>query len=198
MSARLAQARYASDAAQTVSPARLVTMLYDRLVVDLAAAEDAMRRGDPATTGERIGRAQEILLELLATLDLEIWPEGEPLSRLYLWLVGELMQARLQRSPERVTQCRLLLEPLRDAWHEAATGRPIGGDAVTGQVVATGPNSRAADAAGAGTDPRAVPGRAAVQVPGTPVAAAAGSGPVLSGQVVNRPAGPARATWRSA
>lgn len=194
MSARLAQARYASDAAQTVSPARLVTMLYDRLVVDLAAAEDAIRRDDPATTGDRIGRAQEILLELLATLDLEIWPQGEPLSRLYLWLVGELMQARLQRSPERVAQCRLLLEPLRDAWHEAVTGRPIGGDAVTGQVVATGPNSRAGDVTGA-----ASPGAGAtVPVPGTPVAAVAGSGPVISGQVVSRTSGPTRMTWRSA
>ena len=121
----MAKARYASDATQTVSPARLVTMLYDRLVVDLACAEEAMRRGEIATVGERLGRAQEILLELHATLDLALWPEGEPLSRLYLWMVGELMQARLHGVPEQIAQCRLLLEPLRDAWHEAATGRPI-------------------------------------------------------------------------
>lgn len=127
MSYGLAQARYASDAAQTVSPARLVTMLYDRLVVDLASAEDAMGRRDPATVGERLGHAQEILLELHATLDLEVWPEGESLSRLYLWMVGELMQARLHDAPQQVAQCRQLLEPLRDAWHEVATGRALSG-----------------------------------------------------------------------
>jgi flagellar protein FliS len=111
MSYGLAKARYASDAAQTVSPARLVTMLYDRLVVDLARAEEAMRGNDFANVGTRLGRAQEILLELHATLDLEIWPEGEGLNRLYLWMVGELMQARLHAAPQRVAQCRMLVEP---------------------------------------------------------------------------------------
>lgn len=132
----LAKARYASDAAQTVSPARLVTMLYDRLVVDLVAAEEAMRGADVATVGASLGHAQEILLELHATLDLQVWPEGEPLSRLYLWMVGELMQARLSAEPQRVEQCRMLVEPLRDAWHEAATGRPFGAPL---EVPASGP-----------------------------------------------------------
>jgi flagellar protein FliS len=122
----LAQARYASDAAQTVSSARLVTMLYDRLVGDLVGAEEAMRCNDFAVVGNRLGRAQEILLELHAALDLDIWPEGEALSRLYLWMVGELMQARLKSAPQSIADCRMLLEPLRDAWHEAATGCPAG------------------------------------------------------------------------
>lgn len=121
----LAQARYASDAAQTVSPARLVTMLYDRLVLDLITAEEAMHRQDVRVVGERIGHAQEILLELYASLYLEVWPEGEPLSRLYLWLVQELMQARVRSDPERIVACRQLLEPLRDAWRQTATGQPV-------------------------------------------------------------------------
>lgn len=125
MSYGLARSRYASDAAQTVSPARLVTMLYDRLVWDLVAAEDAMHRQDTCVVGERLGHAQEILLELYGSLSLEVWPEGEPLSRLYLWMVQELMQARVQSTPERVAACRQLLEPLRDTWHQAATGQPV-------------------------------------------------------------------------
>jgi flagellar secretion chaperone FliS len=119
MSYGLAQARYASDATETVSAARLLTMLYDRLVTDLTAAEQAMHRNDIAVVGERVGHAQEILLELHSTLDVQAWPQGEPLSRLYLWMVNELMQARLNRDPRRVADCRDLLLPLRDAWHEA-------------------------------------------------------------------------------
>jgi flagellar protein FliS len=95
-------------------------MLYDKLISDLAAAEAAMHRGDIAGTGDRIGRAQEILLELASTLDTDAWPEGEPLRRLYLWMVGELWQARLRKAPERVLDCRQLIEPLRDAWRIAA------------------------------------------------------------------------------
>jgi len=120
MSYGAARARYADETAQTVSPARLLTMLYDRLVQDLLAAEQAMEQGDVATTGDRLGRAQEILLELRASLDTSVWTEGEALGALYLWMIGELMQARLRKSPERVRTCRELLEPLRDAWRAAA------------------------------------------------------------------------------
>jgi flagellar protein FliS len=120
MSYGAARARYADETAQTVSPARLLTMLYDRLVQDMLVAEQAMEAGDVATTGERLGRAQEILLELRASLDTSVWAEGEALGSLYLWVVGELMQARLRRSPERVRACRELMEPLRDAWRAAA------------------------------------------------------------------------------
>jgi len=115
-----ARARYASDTTDTASPARLLTMLYDRLVSDLASAEAAMQRNEVATTGEKIGRAQEILLELAASLDLDAWPEGEPLRRLYLWMVSELWTARLRKQPEKVAECRQLIEPLRDAWRIAA------------------------------------------------------------------------------
>lgn len=148
------RARYADDSAQTVSPARLLTMLYDRLVSDLAVAEDAMRRGDIEVTGERLGRAQEILLELRGSLDLTIWPEGEPLGRLYLWMVSELMSARLAKAPDRVAECRSMIEPLRDAWRvaavesamaEASAAGPVGGEAGAGAQPVT------AGAAGTGT-----------------------------------------------
>lgn len=128
MSYGLAQARYTSDASETASPARLLTMLYDRLMVDLSLAHDAMLRGEIAVVGERLGHASEILLELHSTLDLTIWPEGRPLSSLYVWLVKELMQARLTNDPQRVAACRDLILPLRDAWHQASgkanPGRP--------------------------------------------------------------------------
>jgi flagellar protein FliS len=119
MSYTAARARYASDTTDTVSPARLLTMLYDRLISDLATAEAAMHRNDIAVTGEKIGRCQEILLELASTLDLETWPQGQPLREVYLWMVGELWQARLRKTPERVKDVRELAEPLRDAWRMA-------------------------------------------------------------------------------
>ena len=73
-----------------------------------------------AGTGERLGHAQEILLELHSTLDLRVWPQGEPLARLYLWMVTELMHARLRSDRQKIADCRALVEPLRDAWRQAA------------------------------------------------------------------------------
>jgi flagellar secretion chaperone FliS len=138
MSYGLAKARYTSDAAETVPPARLLTMLYDRLVSDLLLAEEAMQRGDPQATGQRLGSAQAILLELHASLDVTAWSGGEALDQLYLWVIGELMLARMAGDPGKVAECRGLLEPLRDAWHEALSG-PSGpaGAAATGTAGAT-------------------------------------------------------------
>jgi flagellar secretion chaperone FliS len=127
MSFGLAQLRYTSDAAATVSPARLLTMLYDRAVTDLGLAHDAMLREDWATSGQRIANASEILLELHATLDVQAWPDGEGLAQLYLWMVSELMQARVKRSAQRVADCRDLLVPLRDAWRSAGERLSQGG-----------------------------------------------------------------------
>ena len=98
-------------------------MLYDRAVNDLAAAEDAMRRKDVATTGERIGRAQEILLELHSTLDITVWPERRgarpavPVDRRRAHAGPAAAVAGADRATAAAS-----LEPLRDAWHEAARG----------------------------------------------------------------------------
>jgi flagellar protein FliS len=110
---------YASVTAETASPQRLLTMLYDRLILDLTIAEAGMRTADYETTGRRLQHAQEILLELWASLDEKLWPEGAPLRAVYLWLVRELMACRMPPQPERLAACRELLEPLRDAWKQA-------------------------------------------------------------------------------
>src|SRR3954466_12863315 len=111
MSSGRAQARYAADAAVTVSPARLLTMLYDRAVTDLGIAHEAMVREDWATSGQRIANASEILLELHGTLDVSAWPDGEGLGRLYLWIVSELMQAPGPRAAQRGAGSLALVGP---------------------------------------------------------------------------------------
>jgi flagellar protein FliS len=99
-------------------------MLYDRLVADLSLGEAAMRTGNHEVVGQRLTHAQEILLELWASLNIEIWPEGQPLRSLYLWMVGELMSSRVPSQPDRILACRLLVEPLRDAWKQALVLQP--------------------------------------------------------------------------
>jgi flagellar protein FliS len=115
----LARTRYASVTAHTASPQRLLTMLYDRLITDLAVAEASMRTADHENVSRRLTHAQDILLELWASLDVEIWPEGAPLRALYLWMVNELMSSRAPAQPDRIAAVRQLVEPLRDSWKQA-------------------------------------------------------------------------------
>jgi flagellar protein FliS len=113
--------RYVADAVATASPARLVTMLYDRLVRDLLQAEQAMREGDDANAGRLLGHASEIVLELRAALDPSAWSGGPGLAALYSYLLTELLAAHVSRDASKVAACRDIVEPLAATWQEAAT-----------------------------------------------------------------------------
>ena len=121
-SAQTNRQQYLSDSVGTASPARLVTMLYDRLALDLLRAEQALAAasGGPGDASSALVHAQDIVTELLAALDVESWSGGPGLAGLYTFLLKELIAANVQRDADRVASCRRLVEPLREAWHEAA------------------------------------------------------------------------------
>ena len=114
-----ASRRYTDDGIVTASPGRLLTMLYDRLVLDLVRGEDAQRTNDPAKAHENLTHAQEIITELRITLKLDVWEGAAGLSSLYAWWLTELLAANIRKEPDRVAAVRKQVEPLRDAWHEA-------------------------------------------------------------------------------
>jgi flagellar protein FliS len=113
--------RYLQDSVNTASPGRLLVMLYDRLVMDLIQGEEALRTNDRNLSAERITHAQEILLELRTTLNVDAWSGAPGLASLYSFLITELIQANIKRDADKVAACRALIEPLRDAWREAAS-----------------------------------------------------------------------------
>jgi flagellar protein FliS len=53
-------------------------------------------------------------------LKVDVWEGGPRLAALYDWLLTELMQANIKRDANRVSSCRQVVEPLRDAWRQAA------------------------------------------------------------------------------
>ncbi|MEU4423705.1 flagellar export chaperone FliS [Actinoplanes sp. NPDC024001] len=120
MSAPNLRDRYLQDSINTASPGKLLTMLYDRLILDLMQGEEAFRNDDREVANEKISHAQEIIIELRCSLDMEAWDGAPGLANLYGFILTELIGANIKRDPDRVAGCRKLLEPLRDAWREAA------------------------------------------------------------------------------
>lgn len=114
------RARLVEDSLSTASPAKLLTMLYDRLVLDLDRAKAAQEAGDRAAAGEQLKHAQDIVLELRSSLRLDVWDGAAGLSALYTYLWTELVKANVTCDPALTQSCRDLVEPLRQAWHEAA------------------------------------------------------------------------------
>jgi flagellar protein FliS len=120
--------RYVSDSVATAPPSRLLVMLYDRLVLDLMIAGQSLEQGDRQTASGRIQHAQEIIMELRATLDTSAWSGGPGLASLYSFLITELVQANVTGDRGKVESVQSFAEQLRDAWREAAA-----------QVIGAGP-----------------------------------------------------------
>lgn len=115
-----ARSRYVTDAVVTVGPARLLTMLYDRLLLDVDRAAESLSAGDRAAGAGYLQHAQDIVAELMSSLDERVWDGGAPLMEIYRYLFTALVDAAVQADVDRVAECRGVIEPLRDAWHEAA------------------------------------------------------------------------------
>jgi flagellar secretion chaperone FliS len=120
MSAASLRARYLGDSVATASPQQVLVMLYDRLALDLERAQVAVTAADREEASEQLQHAQAIVMELLASLQVDAWDGGPRLAALYNWLLSELIQANVKFDANRISSCRQVVEPLRDAWRQAA------------------------------------------------------------------------------
>jgi flagellar protein FliS len=116
-----ARAAYQQSSVLTATPAQLVVMLYDGARRFLFQASSAMREGQVQLAHQRLRRAEDILMELMATLDHE--RGGEIASRLqgiYTFCLSELNQARVGQDADRVDVIHEQLGELREAWAQIA------------------------------------------------------------------------------
>ncbi|UUY04732.1 flagellar export chaperone FliS [Svornostia abyssi] len=111
---------YRQNSVLTASPGQLVVMLYDGAIRFLRQAELAMEEGAVAHTNDRMQRAEAILDELLATLNMDAGEISGRLQAIYTFCRSELIAARLERSPKKIKQVIGLLSDLREAWAEIA------------------------------------------------------------------------------
>jgi flagellar secretion chaperone FliS len=119
-SAAAPQQAYLQAAVETASPAKLLVMLYDRLVLDCRRAADAQQQGDHATAHQQLLHAQAIVAELQSSLRPDGWDGGEALNSLYSHLMVKLVEANVGRDVTLTTHCLDLVVGLADAWRQAA------------------------------------------------------------------------------
>jgi len=119
------RSHYVRDSVTTASPVRLVTMLYDRLARDIDDAELAISMANPQVAHNALRHAQDIVQELTNSLDVEQWSGGEGLAGLYAWLMEQLVAANVAKDGSLLIGCREVVEPLREAWHDAANAQTL-------------------------------------------------------------------------
>jgi flagellar secretion chaperone FliS len=107
---------YRESAVLTATPEQLVVMLYDGANRFLTQSAIAMRDGRAGLAGEKLRRAEAIIDELLATLDLSVGEVAERLQALYLFFKEHLSAARLGQDAGKVDEVARLMRELRGAW----------------------------------------------------------------------------------
>ncbi len=112
---------YRQTEAQTASPAELVVMLYRGAVRFAAAGAVAIESHQLEAAHQSLVRAQDILVELLGTLDLERGGEiAENLQALYQYLHHRLVESNLHKDPAAAREAETLMRELLGAWEHAA------------------------------------------------------------------------------
>jgi len=112
---------YLTSTVMSASPAALLIMLYDRAILDVRRAElEADGNADALKISTHLIHAQDIVTELINSLDVSVWDGGRQLQALYLHLYSALLAANVSRNAEEMRECREILEELRATWSEAA------------------------------------------------------------------------------
>lgn len=118
MLATYARSQYQEMQVQT-TPGKLVVMLYDGALRFLQLGLDALRRGDWEAQGVNLGKAQNILYELMRTLDRSAGEVAVNLSAIYCYCLERLLIANAEDNAAHVEEVIRLLTTLRDAWDHA-------------------------------------------------------------------------------
>ena len=116
-------ARYQTQQVMTASPAKLISMLYDKAILSLKEAVAAIEKGDIEARWRANKKAMDIIGHMWATLDLEKGGEiARNLDGLFSFMLTRLPRIDLDNDPEAANQVIELLEPLRRSWHDIVKG----------------------------------------------------------------------------
>lgn len=123
---------YRETRVRTASQGTLIIMLYDEAIKQLGEAvsllDDNFRK-EPSRIekiSNRILKAQEIITELMASLDMEAGGEiARNLFSLYGYFNQQLVQANMDKRPEGILSVKEMMEELRLAWVEVVSNTAV-------------------------------------------------------------------------
>ncbi len=119
---------YKTTGVKTATQGKLVVMLYDEAIKQLKYAASYFNENDKvdASNIEKmnkcIQKAQEVITELMASLNMEVESAkeiAENLLSLYFFFNKELMNATINQDKSKIEFVCKMMSELRDAWAQA-------------------------------------------------------------------------------
>lgn len=122
----------------TASPGKLLLMLYDGAISAIEGSVDLIKnKTQYDVVNKNLLKAQEILGELLASLDFEVGGEfAKNMQSLYAYMMKRLMEANFQKTIEPLDEVLGYMKELRESW--AVASQKVGNQGQRGNSESTG------------------------------------------------------------
>ncbi|MDR1704808.1 MAG: flagellar export chaperone FliS [Clostridiales bacterium] len=102
----------------SASKEELVLMLYDGAIKFINQGILAIQAKDYTKSNRLIQKAQAIILEFRATLNMD-YPVAHSMDQLYIYMHERLIEANMKKDEAILTEVRELTRDFRDTWKEA-------------------------------------------------------------------------------
>lgn len=109
---------YRQTQVSTASQGELLLMLFDGAIRFARQGQEHMKKGEIEQANFKLIRAQDIVNELILSLDLEVGEIAQNLQQLYTYIYDLLVQANIKKSAEKVDEAINMLTELRDTWEQ--------------------------------------------------------------------------------
>ena len=113
------------------SPTRLVQIMFEQILADLATAQGCMNRiannlplNDVIAKGKSLGKAIRLIDQLNSTLDMERGQKiAENLRALYVYMLARLTMANVTNDSQIVAEVVSLIQKLKTGWDQVVEPR---------------------------------------------------------------------------
>ena len=113
---------YQDSTITTQSKERLIVLLYDGAIKFMKLAIQELEAGNYQAKGQYIIKAQDIINELNAVLDMDAGGEiAANLRKLYVFMNRRLSEANSERNPQMIREVIQLMEELNQSWKAITT-----------------------------------------------------------------------------
>ncbi len=109
---------YKKASVETVPQEKLLLMLYDGALKNINNAKHAIEQKDINLAHQQIIKAEDIIVELMATLNME-YDISHKLIVLYEYLLNELVQANVKKDISKLELVEEFLNELKNTWEDA-------------------------------------------------------------------------------
>ena len=126
-----AAAAYKETSVKTASPGSLILMLYTEGIKEINLAISKMRvpkipAKDIEAINNHIIKAQEIITELMAALDMDIGGEiAANLLSIYSYFNQQLLTANLKKDYKPLLDVSSMIQELYDVWKQILESQPV-------------------------------------------------------------------------